>query len=444
MGRPVGTHQTGAVDREAHRQVLDAHVVHHLVIGALEEGGVNRREGPHPFGRHPGGEGHRVLFGDPDIEAARGMRLGELVDTGAGRHRGRDRADARVIIGELGERLAEHVLIGRRAGRALGLFAGDDVELGHAVILVGGVFGRRVALALLGHDMDQHRAFRGVAHVFEHGQQVIEVVAVDRADIVEAQFLEQRAAGHHAAGEFLGLADGVVQAAAHLLDRAARKAADAEIFGRRDHPREIGRQPPHRRGDRHVVVVEDHDQAVARLGRVVHRLVGHPGAHRAVADHGNPAAGAVLELVGHGKAERRRDRGRGMRRAEGVVFALGALGEARQPSALTQGADAVAPAGNDLVRIALVPHVPHQLVLGRVEHIVDGDGQFDHAQPRTKVPARGADRVDHLGAEFVGKLAKLFGLEAAQIVRGVNLIEQRRVRRLIHPASFTHCKPACR
>ena len=292
--------------------------------------------------------------------------------------------------------------------------------------------------------MDQHRAFGGVAHILQHRQQVIEIVPVNRADVVEAQLFEQRPAGHHAAGEFLGLADGVVQAAAHLLDRAAREAADAEIFGRRHHPRQISRQAAHRRGNRHVVVVEDHDQPVARLRGVVHRLVGHAGAHRTVADHRDAAPRLALELVGHRKAERRRNRGGRVRRAEGIVFALRTLGEARKAPALAQGADPVTPAGDDLVGIALVPHVPDQLVLGRVEHIVDGDGQFDHAQPGPKVPARSADRVDHLGAQFIGELAKLFGLEAAEIVRRINLIEQRSVRRLIHPASFTHCKRACR
>ena len=56
-----------------------------------------------------------------------------------------------------------------------------------------------------------------------------------------------------------------------------------------------------------------------------------------------------------------------MRGAEGVVFALGALGEAGEPAALTQGADAVAPAGQDLVGIGLVADVPDQPVGRGVE-----------------------------------------------------------------------------
>ena len=46
----------------------------------------------------------------------------------------------------------EHLGVGRRVRLRLGLHAGDDVELDHAVILVGGFLGRRVALALLRDD----------------------------------------------------------------------------------------------------------------------------------------------------------------------------------------------------------------------------------------------------------------------------------------------------
>src|SRR3546814_4541375 len=95
--------------------------------------------------------------------------------------------------------------------------------------------------------------------------------------------------------------------------------------------------------------------------------------HRPVADHRDRAAGLVLQPVRDHKEERGEDRGRRMRRPERVVLALAALGEARQAAALAQRADAVAAPGHYLVRIALVPDVPHQLVARRVEHIMDRD-----------------------------------------------------------------------
>ena len=66
---PSAPTRPGAVQREAHRQALDRHVVHHLVVGALQEGRIDRAERLHPLGRQAGGEGHRVLLGDADVEA---------------------------------------------------------------------------------------------------------------------------------------------------------------------------------------------------------------------------------------------------------------------------------------------------------------------------------------------------------------------------------------
>jgi hypothetical protein len=49
---------------------LDGHVVHHLVVAALQEGRIDRHERLHAVGGEAGGEGHRVLLGDADVEGA--------------------------------------------------------------------------------------------------------------------------------------------------------------------------------------------------------------------------------------------------------------------------------------------------------------------------------------------------------------------------------------
>ena len=110
--------------------------------------------------------------------------------------------------------------------------------------------------------------------------------------------------------------------------------------------------------------------------------------------------------------------------AERVVFALGALGEAGEPAAHAQRADAVAPAGQDLVRIGLVADVPDQAVVGRVEHVMERDGELDHAEPGAEMAAGDRDRVDGLLPQFVGQLPQLLAIEAPQVGRRVDLVEQ--------------------
>ncbi len=96
-----------------------------------------------------------------------------------------------------------------------------------------------------------------------------------------------------------------------------------------------------------------------------------------------------------------------MRRAEGVVLALAALGEAGEAAALAQGPDAVAPPGQHLVRIGLVADVPDQPVARRVEDVVQGDGELDDAQARAEVAAGHRDRVYGLVAQFFSQRSQV-------------------------------------
>ena len=71
--------------------------MHDLVVGALQEGRIDRGERLVAFGRKPGGEGHGMLLGDADIEGALREFLGEEIEPGAGRHGGGDGDDLVVL-----------------------------------------------------------------------------------------------------------------------------------------------------------------------------------------------------------------------------------------------------------------------------------------------------------------------------------------------------------
>ena len=253
---------------------------------------------------------------------------------------------------------------------------------------------------------------------------MVEIVPVDRADIVEAEFLEQRAAGPEAARELLGQPRLLAEIARQVLGELLGQSPDAAIGAARDQPGQMRRQRPHRRRDRHVVVVEDDDQARFQVAGIVHRLVGHARRHGAVADDRDDVLVAALEVAGDRHAEARRDRGRGMGGAERVVFALGALGEAGEAARLPQRADAVAPPGQDLVRIGLVADVPDQLVARRVEDVVQRHRQLDHAEPGAEMAAGDRNCRNRLLAQLVGELPEVGFGQLAQILRRPDAIEQ--------------------
>ena len=78
-----------------------------------------------------------------------------------------------------------------------------------------------------------------------------------------------------------------------------------------------------------------------------------------------------------------------MRGAERIVVALGALGEPVKSLALADLADAGTAACQNLVRIGLVADIPDQAIVRRVEHIMEGNGQLDDAQPGAEMAAGG-------------------------------------------------------
>ncbi len=70
------------------------------------------------------------------------------------------------------------------------------------MVLVVRGFGRRVALALARDDVNQDRPLPGVADILKDRQKRVEVMAVDRTDVVKAQFLEPHSALPEMAGVF--------------------------------------------------------------------------------------------------------------------------------------------------------------------------------------------------------------------------------------------------
>ena len=131
-----------------------------------------------------------------------------------------------------------------------------------------------------------------------------------------------------------------------------------------------------------------------------------------------------------------------MGRAERIELGLRPLGEAGQPVGLAQGADALAPAGQDLVGIALVTDVPDHLVARRVEHVVEGPpSSSTHAQSGAQMAAGHRYRVDRLRAQLVGDLLKVRLGQPPQIGGRADLVQQRRPGCPASRSSVKLCRP---
>ena len=180
--------------------------------------------------------------------------------------------------------------------------------------------GELVALAFARHHMQKLRAAQ-LLDVVQRWQQRIEIVAVDGADVVKTEFLEHGTGRHHA---FDMLFRAPRDRAQHFLPQPLGPG----IKTPRHQTREIFIERAHRRRDRHVVVVQDHQQIDIHVAGIVQRLERHAARQRAVTDNRDCLTPRAGELARHRHAQRRADRGAGMCGAEGVVFRFRALREA--------------------------------------------------------------------------------------------------------------------
>ena len=72
----------------------------------------------------------------------------------------------------------------------------------------------------------------------------------------------------------------------------------------------------------------------------------------------------------------------------------------REPAALLDGVELVAPAGEHLVRIGLVADVPHQPVARRLEDVVQRHRELDGAEARGEMSAARGDAPDQVVAQL--------------------------------------------
>ncbi len=96
-------------------------------------------------------------------------------------------------------------------------------------------------------------------------------------------------------------------------------------------------------------------------------------------------------------------------------YSLSARLEAAQTPVLAQGGEPLLAAGEQLVGIGLVAHIPDQPVAGGIEHVVEGQGEFDHAEAGRQVAAGAGHGGDDGLAQFAGRLFHLGHAEIAQV-----------------------------
>ena len=362
---PVWTGDAGAVQHDRHRKLVQRNVHDDLVERAVEERRVDRDDGVQSAHRQAGRRRHRVLLGDADVEEAVGEPLTECAQPGGAGHGRGDCHDVAAFGPVVDQRVGER----RRPAWSgdLGRHPGERVDDAGGMHLLGlVVLGRRVAHALAGDDVHDHRRVEA-PRVAQRGLHRVLVVAVDRSDVLQPEVGEHHLRGQRVLDAGLDAVHALVAELADDRHAPHRGAALLQQFlVARLQPQRgqmVGETADGRRVAAPVVVDHD-DHRPTRRGDIVQRLPAHAAGERAVADDGDHMAVAVpgqleglCQPVGVGQ------RRRGVAGLHPVVLALAAAGVARQPALLAQRVEVVAAPRQHLVHIRLMTSVEDDRVV---------------------------------------------------------------------------------
>ena len=287
--------------------------------------------------------------------------------------------------------------------------------------------GGSIAQALARADMDEDRSLVLEEGLAERRVERDEVVAEHRADVRDPEVLEelpglrelddrvpeatrpleQRRPDHRHPG------DEIVVGAA----RAAPAAGELDAAQVLAHRADRGR-------DAHLVVVQHDDQARPALSDVVQRFQRQPAHERRVPDDDRDVLLASAPVTGEREPRGDGDPGAGVPAVHDVVLALAASREATDAAELAQRVEALQAAGQELVRIGLVPGVPDDPIARAVEDPMQRDRQLDDAQRAAQMAARDRDRLDDALAQLGAELARRVVVESLQVLGAAELRER--------------------
>src|SRR5690606_31518345 len=142
----------------------------------------------------------------------------------------------------------------------------------------------------------------------------------------------------------------------------------------------------------------------------------HAGGHGAISNDGYMLP-IFLSFVMGGDSHSQSSgyRSRRMPHAKGIVFTFTSLGKATDPTQRAVGMKYVTPTGQNFVAVRLVAYIPYQLIVGSVEYVMQGNGQFHHSKAGCEMPAVNGNSVNDVLTQFTGQLNQLILAELFQI-----------------------------
>lgn len=384
-------HDTCSVQTKDHIESADGHVVDDVVIGSLSEGRIYVAERKQSFRSQSAGEGYSVSFCDSYVESSLWHSLHHDVHAATCGHGRRYTHDLGILFSQLQQCMSEDILIfGWHAVcvdfDALSCFR---VELSWGVKLDGILLCSLESFAFHRVDMKQFRALH-VADASQGLNQFYHVVSVLRTEIADVHTLE----------DVLLVVQQGFQAVVESNDAVAavlvEQAPFEQVLGSHETHMIVGTarvelmqimlHASHTAVYAHVVVVEHYQQVIGRAADVVESFVCQSTAHASIANHSHHMPVLLAILPGsYGHSQCCRDAVGGMTASDGVVFAFFRGGERAKAVQMTVSVELLSPSCQYLVTTSLMPHIPYDAVVGRVEDVVESNSKLHHTKTAGKM-----------------------------------------------------------
>ena len=288
--------------------------------------------------------------------------------------------------------------------------------------------GRRISLSFDGAAVKDSRA-GNLLKLAEGVHYTLYVVAVDGAEIAEAQRLEQiptcllyeRKFDSVYPTLYRGPQAAVAHTVPHLVLEPVVSAAGSDL-------KQVVVKAARIAVDGLVVIVQDHQQVGTADPGIVQAFKSEASRKGAVANERDHLMPEALELGGLSQTKCRRNGSGRMAGAEAVVLALRAAGETAESVFGAVLAELLPAAGKNLVGVGLMPDVEYDFVFGAVEHIMEADYQFHCAQAGCQMAGIDRTAFDYVGTQFRAQLLQLSEVEATEICRRIYFVQQ-----FVHP-----------
>lgn len=155
------------------------------------------------------------------------------------------------------------------------MIEGDEVEIVEEVIFVGGRLGRRIEIKIMCKEMDKKREFMSIEEIFKKRKKVVEIMKVDREEIIEEKIIEKSKEGEKGEGILLRFERIVMKEFGKILRKMIRRIEKNEIGEKGKEERKIGNNRESRRRNRNIIVVENKDKERIKRKGIVNRLIGN-------------------------------------------------------------------------------------------------------------------------------------------------------------------------